>query len=450
MKIRSYLAYLLLVSFLFSFAACDRAQESLFPEEQELREERAYRDQRGKEVEQVEPKPLETLFDTSAKPELKKRELNLLVVGDILMHVPLINAARTEDGSYDFTTSYRYLWDDIEAADYACFNMEGTLAGEPWEGFPLFSCPDELAEQMYAMGFDLAFAANNHSIDRGTEGLIMTAQKLKAAGLDLVGTRESSDDMKYLLKEVNGIKLAFLNYTFESKLKDGKHTLNGHIIEDEARDLVDSFSVQREPEDLFSQDLLKIGERLSEVKAEQADFIIVLLHWGYEYHNEPNAYQLELAQFLADSGVDLVVGAGPHVLQPIQWLERPDGGQMLCYYSLGNFISNQHFKTKKSKGHAEDGLMALIRLEKNIRGDCQIAKAGYLATYCSKIKPDKETTYASLIPVARALKDMSEFELTEKAERRVLKSSERTARVMANNGEGIESYASVAEFIEAD
>lgn len=440
----------LIFSLLCSLTACDFDASALFPEAEALREERELRQSLAGQEEISLAEPVETIINPLEKVELKKTCVNLAIVGDVLMHVPLITAAEKEDRSHDFTPPYRFMEEAIAAADYAAFNMEGTLAGEPWEGFPIFSCPDALAEQLHGLGFDLAYAANNHSMDRGVEGLLMTARKLKAAGLDLVGTRERDTDATYLVKEINGVKLGFINFTYESKRKKGRRTLNGHIIPEEAEGLVDSFSVQREPEDLFAADLIRIGERIDALQSEAPDFIIALIHWGKEYQNEPAPVQRELAEFLSQRGVDLIVGAHPHILQPIEWIYRADGSATLCYYSLGNFISNQHFKTKKSQGHAEDGLMALVQFEKNILGAKKLSKAGYISTYNLKIKPDEETTHATIIPVELATVDPAQFELDAEALELVAASYDRTAAVMAQNGEGIVSYKSFSEFKTLD
>ncbi|MDO5738054.1 MAG: CapA family protein [Eubacteriales bacterium] len=445
MKNRILLALFLTILICLNLGGCAKSQELLFPEGAELKRLREARNAAQQEADLSEAEPLETLIDPQAKPDLKKKVVNLAVVGDVLMHLPLIKGAEQADGSHDFAYSYRYVQDDIEAADYACFNMEGTLGGEPYEGYPIFSAPDSLAEQLKKIGFDMAYAANNHSLDRGVEGIKATARKLKAAGLDLVGTRESANDPKYLIKEVNGLKLGFINYSYETDKLDGMRALNGIPLPPEGEGLVDSFSLMRAPEDFFTQDMQAMGERVKEVKAQGVDFMVALIHWGDEYHTAPNQWQLELAQYLADQGVDLIVGAGPHVLQEVKWLQRQDGGRTLCYYSLGNFISNQQFDTGYSNGFAEDGLMALIQIEKNFRGEVLIKQAGYLATYCFKVHPANDVTFATLLPVEAALADISKYQL-EGGEELLQSSLLRIREVMAKNSEGIKSFKSVAEF----
>ena len=427
-------------------ASCASLNELIFPEQAALEKEREVRDVQRQEGRVEQPESVETLIDPAAKPELKGRRANLLVVGDVLMHIPLINGAEQADGSYDFAYSYRYVAEEIAAADYAAFNMEGTLAGEPYEGYPIFSAPDILAPTMKDLGFDLAFAANNHCMDRGVEGVIQTAKKLKAAGLDLVGTREKAEDTPYVLKEINGLKLGFINFTYETDRLDGMRSLNGIPIPPEGEPLIDSFSQQRYPEDYMGQDLKKIADRIAQLKKENPDFIIALMHWGDEYFTTSNDLQKEIAKHLATQGVDLIVGAGPHVAQEVVKIPRPDGGETLCYYSLGNFISNQQFDTADNGGYAEDGLIALIQFESNIKGEKKISKAGYMATYCFKIHPANDTTYATLMPLVKALENPSEYQL-EGGEQLLQSSAQRIKEVMSQNSPDIQAYRSVQDFI---
>ncbi|MDO5733613.1 MAG: CapA family protein [Eubacteriales bacterium] len=445
-KFKRLLSLILLVVLSLGLSSCAEVSKTIFPERAQIKRERKIRELKKQESPMQTQAMPEPLIDPSKVVKLRRDTVNLALVGDVLIHIPIINAAKQADGSYDFAYSYRYIEPEIQKLDYAAFNMEGTLAGEPYEGYPIFSAPDILAPTLKKVGFDLAFAANNHCMDRGLDGLKMTAKKLKAEGFDLVGIREAAADDKVVVKELNNLKLGFFNFTYETERIDGLRSLNGIPVPEEGEDLLDSFSLERSPEDLMSRDLERMVERIKELKAANVDLIVALLHWGDEYHTTANATQVEIANFLAAQGVDLIVGAGPHVAQEVKWLERPDGKRTLCYYSLGNFISNQQFDTADNGGYAEDGLVALVRFERGVKGPAKITKAGYLPLYCFKIHPENDQTFATVLPVMQVLEDPAKFQF-DGGEELLERSLQRTREVMSQNSEGIQLFGSVDDFL---
>ncbi|NLZ56335.1 MAG: CapA family protein, partial [Clostridiaceae bacterium] len=195
------------------------------------------------------------------------------MVGDMLMHDPVIRGGATGDGGYDYNYMFDYLRPEIAKLDYAIFNMEGTFGGTPYKGFPLFSAPDELAEACAAAGFHCAVTANNHILDRKTAGLQRTLQVLRAAGLDTVGARLTPEESPILIKEVSGIKLAISAYTWET-IRQGENSeipaINGLRMTELDRQLVDSFSEQSKPRDFKADSVREITARAEQMRATGA------------------------------------------------------------------------------------------------------------------------------------------------------------------------------------
>jgi poly-gamma-glutamate capsule biosynthesis protein CapA/YwtB (metallophosphatase superfamily) len=250
--------------------------------------------------------------------------LTILFAGDIMGHDSQINAAfYTESGTYDYNFCYAYLKPFIQKADIAVGNLEVTLSGEPYKGYPRFSSPDELAKALKETGFDILVNANNHALDRGKEGLERTIQVIRNGGLIMTGTFESGEARKTrypLIVEKNNILLAILNYTY------GTNEL-----------------IPSPPNIVNYIDTSMIRDDIRKVRKVNPDFIIACMHWGNEYERFENEAQQALAQFLANEGVDAIIGSHPHVIQPVKFLyNRTDSADFVpIVYSLGNFISNQ-------------------------------------------------------------------------------------------------------------
>ena len=282
------------------------------------------------------------------------QQLELLFVGDIMQHKPQIKAAQKGPNKYDFKSPFEYVQPLIQKADLAIGNLELTLPGNPpYQGYPQFRSPDQLASDLRSVGFDLLFTANNHSNDAGGDGVVNTIETLKSNGLYQTGTFKNKieRDLFYpLIIHKKGFKLGFLNYTYDTNgLKTQVPTYVNYI------------------------DKQEIAQDLEMLHVLRPDFIIVMMHWGKEYQLYENKKQRQLAQWLLDNGVDIIVGAHPHVVQPIKEYrlsesEKPittasnaDIPTRLVAYSLGNFISNQ------TKPYTDGGIMLSIKLEKRLK-----------------------------------------------------------------------------------
>jgi poly-gamma-glutamate capsule biosynthesis protein CapA/YwtB (metallophosphatase superfamily) len=267
--------------------------------------------------------------------------LTLLFAGDIMGHDAQISAAYyNETGTYDYSFCFSELKPIIQKADIAIGNLEVTLAGEPYKGYPRFSSPDELATALKDAGFDILINANNHALDRGMEGLERTIDIARQKGLIMTGTFKSDEEREIsypLVVEKNNILLGILNYTYGT---------NGLIAS---------------PPDIVNYiDTSLIRDDIQKIKKVNPDFIIACVHWGNEYEPKGNNTQRSLARFLANEGVDAIIGSHPHVVQPFEILYLgPDSTDSVpVVYSLGNFISNQRERYRNG------GIIFMLELTK--------------------------------------------------------------------------------------
>ena len=272
-------------------------------------------------------------------PLQPRQELTLLFVGDLMQHQAQIDAARQPDGSYDYEHCFSLVKGHISQADIAIGNLEVTLGGEPYRGYPQFSAPDEYLYALRDAGFDILGTANNHSLDRYRRGLERTLALIDSAGLQALGTYRNADDRsrRYpLLIEKNGLRVALLCATYGT---------NGFIA--------------TPPNMVNSLDRNELAADIEAAHAMDADAIIALIHWGNEYQQQPSTEQRELAKWLIEQGVDHIIGSHPHVVQPIELIphaEHPT--EHVIVYSLGNYVSNM------SITHGDVGLTVALTLEK--------------------------------------------------------------------------------------
>jgi len=261
--------------------------------------------------------------------------LRMSFVGDVMQHDSQIRAALTDSGTYDYIPSFQYVKPIIEMADIAFANLEVTLAGPPYKGYPQFSAPDQLAVGLKDAGFDVLVTANNHSLDRRRKGLERTIDVLDSLEVLHAGTYKDSASRTQsypLLIETKGFRLSLLNYTYGT---NGIPVTPPNVV-----NLIDTLQIKKDL--LFA-------------KGQQSDLIIVFMHWGDEYADMPNQSQKALAEFCFRNGASLLVGAHPHVLQPMYW--EKDRNKLVAY-SLGNFVSGQQSR------YRDGGAVLQVELEK--------------------------------------------------------------------------------------
>ena len=295
------------------------------------------------------------LSSTATLFSQNKQQLSVIFAGDLMGHATQINSA-LQGERYNYDTCFSVIKPIITEADIAVLNLEVTLAGPPFKGYPQFSSPDELAVSAKKAGFDLFLTANNHSLDRGKAGLERTLEVLKNEEIIHTGTyaTEIEKQKKYpMIIEKNGIRLAILNFT---------NGTNGIRVES--------------PNIVNYIDKSEILSDLQKAKSAGPDLIIVTMHWGKEYEREPNEEQRQLADFIFKSGADAIIGSHPHVVQPAQKL-TVDGQEKLVLYSLGNFISNQRNR------YTDGGILFQINIEKEA-GNTMISDYSYLPLWVCK------------------------------------------------------------------
>jgi poly-gamma-glutamate synthesis protein (capsule biosynthesis protein) len=245
--------------------------------------------------------------------------LSLLFLGDIMQHDSQIQAAfNPKTGKYDYSSCFSLMKPYFQDADLTIGNLELTLGGRPFTGYPQFSAPDELAVALKEAGVDILVTANNHSLDRRRKGLERTIRVLDSLGFQHTGTfrdMEERSSVYPLVVNKNGFRLSLLNYTYGT---NGIPVTKPNVV-----NLIDTVQIRK--------DLIK-------AKEQDTDAIIVFMHWGDEYQSQPNLVQKQITSLCFKNGAKLVIGAHPHVLQPMEWYQ--DNNQLVAY-SLGNFVSGQ-------------------------------------------------------------------------------------------------------------
>lgn len=298
--------------------------------------------------EDIEEKTRKEIAEESKKkPEIKK--VKLKAFGDIMAHMAQIQYAYNKGGGeYDFSDQFTYLKDFVKDSDISIGNYETTTNPDlPVAGFPRFNVPAAYLKDLKETGFDIVSTANNHSMDTELEGVFSTMEAAKEAGLDYVGSFKDKSD-RILFKEVKGVKLAFLAYTYGC---NGRENL---IV---PREEVENLG--------YLSDEDQIKKDIGRAKAQGADFVIVYPHWGIEYQSMPNEAQISLGRKMIDWGADLVIGNHPHVVEPVEVYQAEDGRKGLIAYALGNFISYQNYENNKDI-RVEHSLALEIDLEKDL------------------------------------------------------------------------------------
>lgn len=302
----------------------------------------------------------------------QEQKLKLLFVGDAMQHITQIKAAKVNDG-YNYDSYFKHIQNEIEEADIAVVNLEVTLGGKPYTGYPCFSAPDEFATELKKVGFDIFLTSNNHCLDKGKKGLERTILMLDSMRVKHLGTYTDQKNRNFrypMMIKKNGIRIAMLNYTYGT---------NG--LEVKAPNIVNYIDKEQ------------ILKDIDMAQCMFADIIIANMHWGDEYKLYPNKEQKDLAEFLINNRVNLVIGGHPHVVQPIDIRKENNSIKQVVVYSMGNFVSNM------SANNTDGGMMVSIELSKEKDKPVQIDKCGYSLVWVHKPIEEGRKQY-QLIPVA--------------------------------------------------
>lgn len=281
--------------------------------------------------------------------------VTIIFTGDIMGHDMQIASARNDStGGYIYDSVFKYIKPVISDADITIGNLEVTLGGSPYKGYPAFSSPDALASACKWAGFDALMTANNHSADRGSRGIGRTIRVLDSLGIPHTGTwvsSEARDSLTPLLITQNGISVAMLAYTYGT---------NGIVVP---------------PPRLVSYiDTVRISSDIMASREKGADITVVFIHWGTEYDSIPSPVQKRTAKAILNAGADLIIGSHPHVLQPMNATRDSTGLHDPVVWSMGNFVSNQ--RQRRSDGGA------IVKIDIKKQGEkISITDAGYILTW---------------------------------------------------------------------
>lgn len=309
-------------------------------------------------------------------------DITLVAVGDILMHNTQIWAGEQKDGSYNFNSCFTPVESLIKAGDYASTDFEAPMAGPDsgYTGYPLFNSPDAIAGAFKNAGFDLVVTANNHILDRGDQGALRTLEVLQKSSLDTTGCFASSAAQNHpLIKNIRGVKVGYLAYTYGT---------NGTSPPQDAPYLVNILNPDKV--------LADIGKL-----RPQVDILVLVLHWGEEYRQQPTGQQEELAQKFLAAGADVILGSHPHVIEPMRILNIA-GKNKFVIYSLGNFLSAQNGLARNS------GIVLNLKFHKDFGSNVtSLTEVSYVPTYAHAYRSNDKLQYR-VVPVADVIQKVKD------------------------------------------
>ena len=330
-----------------------------------------------------------TLLNKNTKQDIAEPiTFTLTSLGDTLCHnTQYWDAYNSKTDEYDFS----YVYEDIKnytlSSDITIGSLETTFAGKEkgYSNYPTFNTPDSLATALKDIGVDVVSLAGNHALDYGYSGLCRTIDVFNNIGLSHLGTYKTAEDQeKILIKDVKGVKIAFINYTYGTNgipLPSGKE-----------------FCVN-----LIDKDFIK--KQINQAKEQNVDMIVACMHWGTEYRTTANSEQKDLANFLFENGVDVILGNHPHVLEPMEkkTITLQDGTtkDVFVVYALGNFTADQRAEITR------DSAILNLTITKNSNGKISIDKVNYIPIYMYK-NTTVSTHKFKILDIEKTIKDYEE------------------------------------------
>ena len=312
----------------------------------------------------------------------------LTSLGDTLCHnTQYWDAYNSKTDEYDFSYVYEDIKNYTSSSDITIGSLETTFAGKEkgYSNYPTFNTPDSLATALKDIGVDVVSLAGNHALDYGYSGLCRTIDVFDNIGLSHLGTYKTAEDQeKILMKDVKGVKIAFINYTYGTNgipLPSGK-----------------DFCVN-----LIDKDFIK--KQINQAKEQNVDMIVACMHWGTEYRTTANSEQKDLANFLFENGVDVILGNHPHVLEPMEkkTITLQDGTtkDVFVVYALGNFTADQRDEITR------DSAILNLTITKNSNGKISIDKVNYIPIYMYK-NTNVSIHKFKILDIEKTIKDYEE------------------------------------------
>ena len=306
--------------------------------------------------------PKESTPATEKEPEIKEENYTatMITAGDNLIHSSIYKDASDGNGGYDFRKMYELVKPIVTTYDIAYYNQETILGGKELgvNDYPTFNSPQEVGDAMLDAGFNLVSLASNHTMDSGERAVLASRTYWDSKeGVLAVGSYASEEDKNQIrIMEKNNITYTMLNYTY------GTNGMPVPIGKDYLVNVwptnLDLNDVERDTK--YQEYKEKVKQDIEAVRS-QVDVLIVAMHWGVEYTHEPTEYEKDMAAYLASLDVDIIIGAHPHVIQPVTWID-----DTLVIYSLGNFISAQYQDDNYNK---MVGLMTSLEIHKRVKGE---------------------------------------------------------------------------------
>lgn len=336
----------------------------------------------------------------AAEPAFEKKVVATAEVisgGDLLIGHRILSGAKQEDGTYDFSSIFKYVDEYIQAADYAVINLETSIAGKriPYAGFPYFNTPESLIKDAKDAGFDLFLTASNHSYDCGYDGVMNKIKVLEQNEVDYIGTRKDESESFHKVIDVNGISIGMLNYARESLNSTKNMTIMNRIITGTGGN-PQNVVVDKKGKEVISRyngkylkEFYKTLESdIQELKDQGAEIIVAYPHWGKEYNIGYRSLEDKIAQKMCDYGVDVIIGGHPHVVEPTKvYTSDVSGKTTICIHSTGNFVSHLRKADNKKAGYyIEDGALFCFKAEKYSDGTVAVAEADVLPIWVKQSK----------------------------------------------------------------
>lgn len=300
--------------------------------------------------------------NTSQENNTKEQtySLSMIMAGDNLIHSSIYKDANTGTNNYDFTPMYELIKPIVSKYDVAYYNQETILGGKELgvSDYPTFNSPQEVGDAMIDAGFNLVSLATNHTMDSGEDAVLKSREywnsKDDVLAVGSYSSFDEKDEVNIVTK--NNITYTMLNYTYGTNginVPNGKEYLVNVWPTDLTINDVNSDTEYQNYKKQVKEDIEKVRDKV--------DVLIVAMHWGVEYTHEPTEYEKDMANYLAELGVDIVIGTHPHVIQPITWID-----DTLVIYSLGNLISAQYQDDNYNK---MVGLLTSLEINKTVKGN---------------------------------------------------------------------------------
>lgn len=345
----------------------------------------------------AEPTP-EPTAEPTPEPTPAPVHATLMFVGDLMCLSSQQRGAKQQAGGsgYDFSPSFAYVREVFNNADCVIGNLETSLS-HSWPyateqrnigGMPNCNGPKQYLGALKFAGFDALVLANNHCCDAGVQGIIETTQAVEEYGFPYTGLFREKDAQRFVILDVKGIKVGLLSYAEFYNSKDKA------VREAGCEYMINTYSKER------------IAEDIAAARAAGAELIVAYNHWGAEHTHQPTPKVVTHAQEMADAGVDIIIGSHSHAVQPVVWLTAADGRQVLCAYSMGNFVSSMGRSTANDTFIAEIGIVregGSVRVESEKYHPCRVFPQ--LEGYWYVVVPTNVTLVRSIIPQLKAAEE---------------------------------------------